>query len=208
VEFVSILNVAQVNIRAVIDQQRVQNTLYFRSTEPGLAVLPLGALAASMESWWETNARPILPPEYSYREVYVVDQTSATAPTATSSAASGWVGTRTFGGPMPNNASIAVSFRSLLRGRAYRGRNYWPLLNKNDVAGNLVSQPFVNLITLLYDLLLPFGGATPSGWEWVVVSRTLNKLPRAQGIATPVTDVLITDRTVDSQRRRLPGRGF
>jgi hypothetical protein len=32
-------------------------------------------------------------------------------------------------------------------------------------------------------------------------------IPRTEGIATPVTQVVITDHTIDSQRRRLPGRG-
>jgi len=51
-------------------------------------------------------------------------------------------------------------------------------------------------------------------FTWVVVSRfsgvdpdTGKPIPREAGVATPVLAPLVTDLTVDSQRRRLPGRG-
>ena len=207
-EFVETPDVAQVNVRGVIDQQRVQNTLYFQKDSGGIVLADITALAAGIEAWWTVNARPLLSVEYGYREVYAVDQTSIDGPTSTASSSSGWQGTRPFSTQMPNNATIAVSFRTAKRGRTYRGRNYWPLLSRGDVSGNQVLQAYVNLVVLAYDLLLPFGGATPAGWTWVVVSRTFMNAPRTYGIKTPVEDVLITDRTIDSQRRRLPGRGI
>ena len=44
-------------------------------------------------------------------------------------------------------------------------------------------------------------------WSMVVVSRYENNAPRAEGIATLV-DRLSSDGVIDSQRRRLPGRGM
>jgi hypothetical protein len=62
-----------------------------------------------------------------------------------------------------------------------------------------------------YSLLLDFG--QDIGASWVVVSRFSgvdangDPIPRAAGVTTPITSVLVVDNIVDSQRRRLPGRG-
>ena len=56
--------------------------------------------------------------------------------------------------------------------------------------------------------------ATVAGYTWVVASRFSgvdaegDPIPRAAGITTPITTVLIVDNLVDSQRRRLSGRGI
>lgn len=206
-QFIPIPKVAQVSIRGTIEQSQIQNSLYFLY-QPGAITLDLlELLAIAIEDWWTLQAKPVLQIEYSYREVYAVDLTSQTGPAATSSASAGWVGTRAAGGACPPNVTIAVSFRTGQRGRSYRGRNFWPTIGKSDVVGSQLSQPVIDLIESVYDDILPFGGALPAGWLWVVASRFSNKQPRVQGVALEVQDVLIVDRTVDSQRRRLPGRG-
>jgi len=32
-------------------------------------------------------------------------------------------------------------------------------------------------------------------------------IPRTAGVVTPISNVIVVDRVLDSQRRRLPGRG-
>jgi len=49
-----------------------------------------------------------------------------------------------------------------------------------------------------YSTAQGFGGVDPD---------TGKPIPRAEGVTTPVQSVVITDTIVDSQRRRLPGRG-
>jgi len=76
-----------------------------------------------------------------------------------------------------------------------------------------MSAPFMADMIAAYSQLLVGGAALPVGWEWVVVSRYSgtdvndDPVPRVTGIATLVSNVLFTNNTVDSQRRRLPGRG-
>jgi hypothetical protein len=63
-----------------------------------------------------------------------------------------------------------------------------------------------NLVQAYIDGILTNADITAS-WEMVVVSTVENKAPRASALVQPVTSVLYTDLTVDSQRRRLTGRG-
>jgi len=46
-----------------------------------------------------------------------------------------------------------------------------------------------------------------AGIPFVVVSKKSGGLPRAIGLSTPVQQSVIVDNILDSQRRRLPGRG-
>jgi hypothetical protein len=46
------------------------------------------------------------------------------------------------------------------------------------------------------------------GYVWVIVSYITDNAPRVGGpVYFEVNDILIVDDVIDSQRRRLPGRG-
>lgn len=105
---------------------------------------------------------------------------------------------------MPNNVSVVVKWTTANRGRSYRGRTYWIGLREDVVAANQIvaaqQTAIVNAATaLLADVAL-------AGWALVVASRYTDNAPRAQGITTPITGFSV-EPTIDSQRRRLPGRG-
>lgn len=79
---------------------------------------------------------------------------------------------------------------------------------KNDVVENEVALGAAEGIKDVYEMLTPLGGAFPPEFaQWVVVSRYLNNVPRTVGTSTLVLEASYRDRIVDSQRRRLPGRG-
>jgi hypothetical protein len=75
------------------------------------------------------------------------------------------------------------------------------------VTGNTLNAGYASDFVIAYNDLLPGGVFEPDGWRWVVLSRYTAGAPRAAGVAFAVTRALFTDLTVDSQRRRLPGRG-
>jgi hypothetical protein len=106
---------------------------------------------------------------------------------------------------LPNNVTWAIKFNTANRGRSGRGRNYIIGLTKPKVAANLLNPitagQFVDgYLDLLTDL-------AASDWEWVVYSRFEDKVERTTGLAQPVVSVSFADLILDSQRRRLPGRG-
>jgi hypothetical protein len=201
--FVPVANAIQANIRGTYLGEQVENTLYFGVGTPPTAA---GLLAAgnALAMWWQTSVMPNLSIHYTFREVYLVSLVSASAPTATAVQGAGTAG-GTVGDGMPGNVALCVSFRTEARGRSFRGRNYVPAVPESDVAGNTISSGFIDPIVAAYSELLVPGDVVTGTWG--VVSRFANGVERTTGILTSITAVLVVDNTVDSQRRRLPGRG-
>jgi len=105
---------------------------------------------------------------------------------------------------LPTNVTVAVSWKTALRGRSYRGRTYHCGLAEESTLDSQLNVANIATITAAYEALLTHISA--GGSVLSVVSRVNNKTLRAEGIATPVTSVRV-DSNLDSQRRRLPGRG-
>lgn len=208
--FVPVPNTCLVEFRMTLDAQQVENTLWF---EFAGAPTPAGmlAMAAELQSWWETEYADLTSTATQLREVVVTDMTTISGPQVSSVPAVAAFGTQS-SPPLPSNASLTVSFRTALRGRSFRGRNYLVGLVEDANTGNNITPGFVVSVIDAYSLLLPAGGAVTSA-EWVVASRFSGvdgdgvPIPRATGVTTPITSVVVVDNIIDSQRRRLPGRG-
>lgn len=201
--FIPVPNVAQVNIRSTLDGQRIENTLYFKHLSAWSGV-ELANLASLVRAWWTTGPRAQLSSGLVLREVYAVDLTSANGATATDAV------TNDPGGPdtafrVPNSVALCVSFRTAQRGRSYRGRNYVAGWTVDSVTGNTFNSTKANAIKDAYEDLLV--GLNDGEYQWVIASRYANGQPRTTGVWSYVTAVTLVDLTVDSQRRRLPGRG-
>lgn len=197
-------NIAQAEIRMVQDSQQIENVLYF---DMGGVATPSDyeQLAFDLWQWWAADRAPLTAPQVSLVEVYVTDLTSDTAPVYSYTGTSGPITGTAASAVLPANVTICVSFRTAGRGRSARGRNYVPGLTEADVVNNTLDAGTAGSILEAYQELLPEGAITTG--TWVVFSREEDGAPRTIGLAQPVTSVVITDRTVDSQRRRLPGRG-
>jgi hypothetical protein len=106
---------------------------------------------------------------------------------------------------MPNNVTIAVRWVTALRGRSYRGRTYHIGLTENSVVHNgLLPAALTQLLNGYTELIGLTTSVGPAAL--CVASRVSNGVERTAGLMTPVDSVVI-DGTIDSQRRRLPGRG-
>lgn len=203
--FITIANVIMVEVRQTWNEQRVENTLYFHKTS-SIAPGDPQAVADAVRDYWTTNMLPYMSTKVSLREVYARDMTAAFGFEATSTPIPAPTGAND-SPSLPNNCSIVISFRSGITGRGSRGRNYWVGLTENQVTDNEVLPAPLGVFTAAYAGMIGPAAVLP-GFQWVVVSRYLNKNPRSGGgQALNVEQVTVTDATVDSQRRRLPGRG-
>jgi hypothetical protein len=207
--FVPVALTAEVELRYLAANQRCENTLYFRK-ETSWTASDLNTLGLNVIAWWLTNMAPLISTDVGLREAYCTSLASATAPAATVPAAPGDAGESAF--PMDaNNVSLAISFRTDVRGRSARGRNYIIGIPKQNVALSEVDSILVGQYVAAYDLLRTAPPAPAD--DWVVVSRFSgvdvngDPIPRAAGVVNIITAVLAVDNTVDSQRRRLPHRG-
>lgn len=200
-----VANTCKVVIRNMVDRQLMINDLYFRNEVEGITPLGLADLVTSIASWWTLNVLPLLSEDVVFGVVsardlsvgigaeYELSQGPALGGVASEAA--------------PNNVCIAVSFRTGVAGRSFRGRNYISGIPNSTININVLSGTFGVDITDAYNLLLVGGGALPANWVWVVTSYFTGGAPRAVGLTTPIMQAILTDTVVDSQRRRLPGRG-
>lgn len=201
--FIPVPETAQFNIRCTLQGERVENTLYFRHAG-GWSSEFLGITAELLADWYTTGPRSIMTSQLVLREVYAADLSSENGEVYTHAVANDPGGPETVP-PLPNNVALCVSFRTGLRGRSYRGRNYVCGWTENVVNGNAVTAAAAATVQTAYNQLLNLGGS--GQLQWVVVSRYADGQPRVTGVATPVLTAVIVDLIVDSQRRRLPGRG-
>jgi hypothetical protein len=186
-----------------MNNQIVENTFFYQI--PGSAdAQDLLDLAAAWVAEWVINIKPYIALEVSLNSVKVTDLTTNTSPTVTYTTGLPQFGAQT-GALLPNNVSLAVTRRTALRGRSQRGRIYWPGFTEPNVVNNAVATNLVQAIVIGLNATNVIV-TTLGNWEAVVVSRYTNGAPRASGIFTPITN-WSTDAMIDSQRRRLPGRG-
>lgn len=106
---------------------------------------------------------------------------------------------------LPGNCAVVVTKRTAKRGRAYRGRLYQTGVPEDAQDGvDTVTTTWVN------NMLTAFGHFLVSSefhsLVFSVLSNFLGGVVRGTGLAEPVTEISI-DTSIDSQRRRLLGRG-
>jgi hypothetical protein len=181
-----------------------ENTLYFNRS---FALDPetLEAAATGMMDWWFNNLADWQSADTFLTDCIAVDLTTSSSYVASVSPTT-VTGGNNSGVGMPNNVSACISFRTPFRGRSFRGRNYTlGLTEAFKETPNTMTPDYMAGITAAYSLLLTV--PPEETLTWVVVSRFSGGLPRAEGVATPITSVGFRDNVFDSQRRRLPGRG-
>lgn len=105
---------------------------------------------------------------------------------------------------LPMNVTVAVSWRTNQIGKSFRGRSYHlGLVREQTVDSTLTSSQLTALQNIYTALRADYYTV---GFLMVVASRFTNGAPRPTGIITDIESVSI-DPVLDSQRRRLPGRG-
>jgi len=208
--FVPVENTALVEFRMTLDSQKVENTLWVLADE-GWPVEALTGLASNLLDWWSGSISPLLSGALGLTEIVCTDMTTDTSGQVTigGGGITGAIG----GDPLPNAMAAAIAFHTASRGRSFRGRNYLTGLPAGARLGaNGIHPDFASSMVAAYGGLLT--AVFPAGQTWVVASRfhgvdptTHKPIPRSAGVTTPVTSVVFTDLTLDTQRRRGPGRG-
>jgi hypothetical protein len=103
-----------------------------------------------------------------------------------------------------NNVTLAVKWQTGYAGRSYRGRTYFIGLTENNVTGDTVAGAYASGLQGAFEQLM--SDLDGAGFGMGVLSRYHNNAPRTAGVLTPITSVSV-DTVIDSQRRRLQGRG-
>jgi len=196
-------NTIQANVRYLLFGQLVENVYHIESPN-GVDAQVLSDVLAQMASWASLSLHPLLSQSLVFTGVVV---------TNLSIEGGGQLAFEQVGGlpggdvqvSEPGNVSYCISLRTARIGRAYRGRKYIAGMPIDKRTGNTVNagwagalvQSFQDLVAVLQTI----------NCFLVVVSRTLDLVERLVPVTETVVSITTTDLFIDSQRRRLTGRG-
>lgn len=189
-------------IRFTWNSQLVENVLHFRHAIDAPTETNMFELAGVIDDAVTGSWLALMTNSVTYREVFI-ESYAGDFSVAVTQAGSG-VGT---GGTnsMPGNATFCLSLRTAFTGRSRRGRLYTIGMDEGHQTGGLVLATYRNSWLAAINNLRTV--AATANWEMVIASFISNGVPRVTGLLAPVTSVIAVDDFVDSQRRRLQGRG-
>lgn len=164
----------------------------------------MNAVANLFKLWWGNYYAPAVPTNVALTTVQVrlLDPTNPLAVDLPVSPAS--PGSRT-GTPEPGNVTLTVSWRTGLAGRAYRGRIYSAGVSENDVTTtDTATSTLLALLAIAGAQLISqlATNATP-----LVIFHRPHTVPHPLDNRFTVVTSYVMENLIDSQRRRLPGRG-
>lgn len=182
--------------------QNWQFCLVVRKSAGSISTTDLDILTAAGHVWWTSDLRAEITTTTTLRQVRATDQSvqgGAQDIETINEAGTGGAGIT------PLNAPIVVSLRTQKRGRSYRGRIYLSgipqdaLASPVDYTTTRAASVNAAFVALQADL-------DAAGFDLVVASKQHNGVVTNPAETNEVIAIL-TDVHVDSQRRRLFGRG-
>jgi hypothetical protein len=203
--FVPAPNVVLVELRALLSGEHVENRIHVNClhepTSADLVDIATGITNAYTSDWLSLMPTTWVANEIFLRSLHEENAIQLTVPLG----GAPWTGTHA-SPQLPNNCTLCVSLRSSFAGRSARGRLYWQALCEDQVDQNTVVTTPAGLIT---DAVRAIDvEMTALGFDFCIVSYINNGVPRVGGpVYFSINSVIIVDPIVDSQRRRLPGRG-
>lgn len=168
-----------------------------------VALADMQNLVDDMEIWRQDELNPLLSNQLTSKQWYGTILTTSSSPTLIQP-----ITVDTAGGvanvSVPNNVALVTTFQTALRGRSYRGRAYTPGVHTGMLASSTeVGPTAAALFTSAYGAI---NGAIDADWQHIVISYQNNGVMRTTAARTPVNGYR-TEVRLDSQRRRLEGRG-
>lgn len=162
------------------------------------------AVGAALVTWWGTELKAFCNPDTVLQEVLLTSMDSEDGPAISYTVGLPIAGTDTANEAEPGNVTIAIKWHTAKRGRSFQGRTYHIGLTEGSVDGNTLPSVTVAAFVEAYTALLE--AIEDLSMVMSVVSYVHNKAPRTVAEVTPIESVSI-DPNLDSQRRRLAGRG-
>jgi hypothetical protein len=178
-----------------ITGQEYLNVLNFKAPGASVSAADCAAVNTLVVTWWNNNYRHMCAILVVGRQV--VSTGMDVFPAAQASQALAFPGDRA--GVINTSATtLAVKFATGVASRRHRGRHYAFPAVENDVAGDQFTSAYVTALVGVWDNLI--AAAQTAGYPLVIASL-------ADAALYLVSTAIAVDATVDSQRRRLPGRG-
>lgn len=202
--FIAVPDTARTVMRYACMGQTIENVWYF-TRSGGYDATSLDDLNGAITTAWTAEMRPQLPPGITLVDITSTDQSVISgAQDIDSVAVAGSNASPAFPDP---GATFSIKFGTGLSGRSYRGRMYWPILIDGLVTNGLLDAAYAGALRSAVDDMFS-AILVDTADQHVVVSYANDCEWRTTGVKTPVTSYSYVDLAVDSQRRRLVGRGI
>lgn len=202
--FIPTPNAISLSFEFLLGGQVVVVTLSVMSQNP-VTEARLGQAAQAGADWVVAELLPFLSSNLTFTGVRAYSQDSDSAPVFVLPVSPTIPGGQNFT-TLPNNVAGVISLRTANRGRSGRGRMYIPGIPDTMQASpttltNVFVAGMVDAAIKLDDYF------NPLGFQPGVISKRHNKQDRVTGLFQPFTSAVVDNR-IDSQRRRLEGRGI
>jgi len=201
--FQPVPNTVQCDVIFMLFGQFVENVIHVE-VPAGVDAPTIQDCANEVGNWVEDTLLPALSQDITFLRVEAKNLSIEAGGEAVYNAAPGTVG----GGAVssePGNVAFCVSLRTAQSGRSYRGRKYVAGIATSQRVGNTVlpayGQALADAFNTLITVLEGFAKVL------VIVSRIQDGIELVTAVTTPVTSAVATNFDLDSQRRRLNGRG-
>lgn len=201
-EFVPAEKCARASLIFSIGTGIAVNTLWVQNTAEDWSVPTLATLCGILRDWWDTNWKSKVTNEVTLNSIVAKDW--AVKDSYAYELPCNIVGTRGNDAVLPMNVTAAVKFLTGRAGRSFRGRNFVVGLCKSQVMGDGILTQVRDDILAAYNALQ--ADLSEDTFQHVVVSFQHDKVKLVTGMVTAVQSYNM-DVVLDSQRRRLAGRG-
>lgn len=209
--FIPAENTARVTVVMTLHNSIVEN-VYHVNRGDAWDVGDLTDLANVFITWYNDEWAPISSADLQFQRVQVRDMTTEEAPGVEVAFPPLSGGDVTLSGALPGNVTVAVKHVTGLTGRSRRGRTFITGMPNSSLVGNAINSGYQDAIQAAFTTLL--ASIATAGFGWVVASfyhgvepLSGRPIPRLTALLTPIIGVTV-DPNVDSQRRRLTGRGI
>lgn len=162
------------------------------------------AMCAALVNWWDINMQPITSVGAQLTKIIARDLTTAGGVGIEYTTGLPLSGTGT--SALTSSVTVATKLSTGFTGRSFRGRSYFIGMPADALSAdpNVISTTFASAVDAAFEALI--GAIVAEGAKLVVASFFSDLAPRPTAVLTEVIAASV-DRFVDSQRRRLTGRG-
>lgn len=197
----------EISVQGTYDGQLVENKFYAQAVEVITSTM-VDAMATVVAGWVHDTMLAHCNPSYVHSRVVARDLTSEASFESIDSSHAGEAGTVT-GTPQPGNVTIAIHRATEFSGKKQKSRIYWPglvntYLSSPDVLTTVAATALIADLEALRTAILDDSSAT---WAYGYPQRFIDKVRLTAANFIPVFGHTVTDLNLDSQRRRLKGRG-
>lgn len=204
--FQAVPNVMRADFNYQVGGQYCVSSMYMRKATSCTLTDVTDFAQALYDDYWVALLRPLVTADFSQNGILVQALDTPSSPFYGLDA-DGATQNGTHGGmSIPSGSCLVTTFNTAERSRNGRGRIYTSGIPAGELADPVeVDSDFLaDFITCMQSLLTI---ATALSATLVVVSRWLHNVQRDEGVPITITSVT-ADRYIDSQRRRLFGRGI